>query len=97
MEIREEGFIAQLKGNLTKRRYKYATVFVDQYSDLSYVYLQKAQANYLLKHTPYLWELKYNSIMQILGALQTIYFLRVYKQIIKLYHFAVLELIVRMV
>ena len=26
------GFIAQLKGTLTKQRYKYATVFVDQYS-----------------------------------------------------------------
>ena len=35
------GFIAQLKGTLTKQRYKYATVFVDQYSPLSYVYLQR--------------------------------------------------------
>ena len=36
------GFIAQLKGILTKQRYKYATVFVDQYSQLSYtpIYLQ---------------------------------------------------------
>ena len=34
-------FIAQLKGTLTKQRYKYATVFVDQYSRLSYVYLQR--------------------------------------------------------
>ena len=35
------GFIAQLKGTLTKQHYKYATVFVDQYSRLSYVYLQQ--------------------------------------------------------
>ena len=42
MEICEEVFIAQLKGNLTKRRYKYATMFVDQYSDILYVNLQKA-------------------------------------------------------
>ena len=35
------GFIAQLKGTLTKQRYKYATVFVDQYSRLSYVHLQR--------------------------------------------------------
>ena len=34
-------FIAQLKGTLTKQRYKYATVFVDQYSQLSYIYLQR--------------------------------------------------------
>ena len=33
-------FIAQLKGTRTKQCYKYATVFVDQYSRLSYVYLQ---------------------------------------------------------
>ena len=35
-------FIAQLKGTLTKQRYKYATVFVDQYSQLPYVHLQKS-------------------------------------------------------
>ena len=35
------GFIAQMTGILTKQRYKYATVYVDQYSGLSYVYLQK--------------------------------------------------------
>ena len=35
------GFIAQLKGTLTKQRFKYGTVFVDQYSRLSYVYLQR--------------------------------------------------------
>ena len=35
------GLIAQMTGFLTKKRYKYATVYVDQYSKLSYVYLQK--------------------------------------------------------
>ena len=34
------GFIAQLKGILTKQCYKYAAVFVDQYSRLSYIFLQ---------------------------------------------------------
>ena len=42
MEVREEGFIAQLKGKLTKQRYKYATIFVDQYSGLSYAHLQRS-------------------------------------------------------
>ena len=40
LESPTPGFIAQLKGTLTKQCYKYATVFVDQYSRLSYVYLQ---------------------------------------------------------
>ena len=39
-EVKQVGFITQLKGNLTKKRYKYATVFVDHYSKLSYVFLQ---------------------------------------------------------
>ena len=34
------GLIAQMTGFITKQRYKYATVFVDQYSELSFVYLQ---------------------------------------------------------
>ena len=34
------GFIAQLRGNLTKQRYRYATISIDQYSHLSYVFLQ---------------------------------------------------------
>ena len=42
MEVREEGFIAQLKGKLTKQRYNYATVFVDQFNDLSYAHLQRS-------------------------------------------------------
>ena len=35
------GFIAQLKGNLTKDRHKCATIFLDHYSSLSYVHLQR--------------------------------------------------------
>ena len=33
------GFIAQLKGSLTKKRYKCATIFVDHYSRLQYMHL----------------------------------------------------------
>ena len=35
------GFVAQLKAILTTQRYKYALFFVDQYSNLSFVFLQK--------------------------------------------------------
>lgn len=35
------GLIAQLTGRLTTKRYKYATVFVDQYSGMGYTYLQQ--------------------------------------------------------
>jgi hypothetical protein len=35
------GFVAQLKGKLTRKRYKAATVFVDHKSRLSYVHLQE--------------------------------------------------------
>jgi len=35
------GLIAQMTGFLTTKRYKYATIYVDQYSRLGYVYLQK--------------------------------------------------------
>jgi hypothetical protein len=39
LESTTPGFIGQLKGNiLTKVRYRYATVFVDQYSDYTYVH-----------------------------------------------------------
>ena len=37
------GLVAQLTGKLTHKRYNYATVYVDQYSGLGYVYLQKKQ------------------------------------------------------
>ena len=40
LESMSPGFIAQLKGNLTSAKYRYATVFVDQYSKLSFVFLQ---------------------------------------------------------
>lgn len=36
------GLVPQMTGKLTRKRYKYATVFVDQYSGFSYVYLQKS-------------------------------------------------------
>ena len=36
------GLIAQLQGQPTKARYKVATIFVDQYSGLSYVHLQRS-------------------------------------------------------
>ena len=35
------GFIAQMTGILTTKRYRYATVYVDHYSKFSYLYLQK--------------------------------------------------------
>ena len=40
LESPTPGFIAQLKGILTKQCYKYTTVFIDQYSQLSYIFLQ---------------------------------------------------------
>ena len=40
MQSSNQGFIAQLKGILTKRRFKYATVFVDHFSRYKYVHLQ---------------------------------------------------------
>ena len=41
MESSTAGFIGQLKGIPTTRRNKYATIFVDHFSDLSYVHLQE--------------------------------------------------------
>jgi hypothetical protein len=40
LESNTQGFIAQLKGTLTKKRYGAATVFVDHTSRLSYIHLQ---------------------------------------------------------
>ena len=40
LEANTPGLIAQLKGKLTQQRYKYATVFVDQFSGYTFVYLQ---------------------------------------------------------
>jgi hypothetical protein len=36
------GFIAQMKGKLTRQRYRAATIFVDHFSSLSYVHLQQS-------------------------------------------------------
>jgi hypothetical protein len=42
LESRVEGFISQLKGTLTRKTYKAATVFVDHFSRMSYVHLQES-------------------------------------------------------
>ena len=41
LESTTPGFVAQLKGLLTTQRYNHATIFVDQYSKVSFVFLQK--------------------------------------------------------
>ena len=41
MEATEPGLIAQLKGTPTTKRYRYATMFMDHQSRLSYVHLMK--------------------------------------------------------
>jgi hypothetical protein len=45
LESTTPGLIAQLKGWLTTKRYKVATVFVDHFSDPTYVYLQKSTSS----------------------------------------------------
>ncbi len=40
MESTEVGFFAQLKGSLTKKRYRYCTIFVDHFSRLHFMHLQ---------------------------------------------------------
>ncbi len=40
MKSTEVGFFAQLKGSLTKKRYRYCTVFVDHFSQLHFLHLQ---------------------------------------------------------
>ncbi len=40
MELTEVGFFVQLKGSLTKKRYRYCTVFVDHFSRLRFLHLQ---------------------------------------------------------
>jgi hypothetical protein len=42
LESTTPGLIAQNKGWLTKKRYRVATVFVDHFSGLSYIHLQKS-------------------------------------------------------
>ena len=44
MESRTPGLIGQLRGMPTKLRYKVETVFVDHYSGLGYVHLQKSSS-----------------------------------------------------
>ncbi len=39
MILTQVGFIAQLKGTLTKKHYTAATVFIDHYSRLKYIHL----------------------------------------------------------
>ena len=41
LESNTPGLIAQLKGKLTQQRYRYATLFIDQFSGYTFVYLQK--------------------------------------------------------
>ena len=53
LESMSPGFIAQLKGTLTQQRYKYPTVFVDQFSRYTFVYLQNrvtSQETVMAKH-----------------------------------------------
>ena len=40
LESTSPGLIAQLKGKLTQQRYKYATVFINQFSRYTFIYLQ---------------------------------------------------------
>ena len=42
LESSTPGLIAQMKGFLTKKRYTVATIFVDHFSGMSFVYLQKS-------------------------------------------------------
>jgi hypothetical protein len=42
LESSAAGFISQLKGKLTRRRYKAATIFVDNFSRMSYFHLQES-------------------------------------------------------
>jgi hypothetical protein len=44
LESTSPGFIGQMKGALTNKRYKFATVFVDHCSRLSYVHLQQTSS-----------------------------------------------------
>jgi hypothetical protein len=41
LESPTPGFIRQVKGFLTMQRYRMATIFVDHYSGLGYIYLQE--------------------------------------------------------
>ena len=43
MESTIAGFLAQLKGRINGRRYYYATVFMDHYSDYTYMHMLSEQ------------------------------------------------------
>ena len=45
LESRLPGFIAQLKGKLTNKRYNTATIFIYHFSELSYVHLQQSTSS----------------------------------------------------
>ena len=45
LESRLPGFIAQLKGKLTNKRYNTAAIFIDYFLNVSYVYLQKSTSS----------------------------------------------------
>ena len=42
LESRTPGFIGVMRGFVTRRRYTSATIFIDHFSDLSYVHMQKS-------------------------------------------------------
>ena len=53
LESNSPGFVAQLKGILMQQCYKYATVFIDQFSGYTFVYLQKhvtSKETVMMKH-----------------------------------------------
>jgi hypothetical protein len=45
MESTQPGFVGQLKGRLTKQRYKAATVFVDHFSGLRYIHMMTSTSS----------------------------------------------------
>ena len=45
LESNTPGFIAHLKGHLTRKRYRVATIFVDHHSRMSYVHLQRSTSS----------------------------------------------------
>jgi hypothetical protein len=45
MESTQPGFVGQPKGNLTKQRYKAATVFVDHFSGLRYIHMMTSTSS----------------------------------------------------
>jgi hypothetical protein len=57
VESRAVGFVAQLKGRLTLGRYKVATIFVDNYSQLGYAHLQKDYTSLETLKAKHAWEL----------------------------------------